>query len=107
MALSFGVNGTASYGLIQEMSKSASAEIAEGRDETGKAVAQKAYSKEQRNRHRFLVNGTMPTIGATLAIGGTDVGLVASVQETETNTGYKSGEVETVAKDAAVLTAYS
>lgn len=106
MSLTFGVSSTATYGLIQEVSKGETAETADARDETGKVAYTKAYSKEAKGRVRYVLNGIAPSIGTTATVGGV-AGLVTSVSETENNTAYKTGEAEVTLKDAATLTAYS
>jgi len=106
MAIQFGVASTASYGLVQELSNAQTAEIAEARNETGKATNQVAFSKETVVRQRVITTDTLPVVGTTNALT-TTVGLVRSVTQTENNTAYKTGEIEVAVKDSATVTAYA
>jgi hypothetical protein len=110
MALSFGVtsvDSTAlSYGVFQQYQKTDSAETAEARQENGKVLQMCAYSKTEESDVQFLVNGSLPAIGATATINS-HLGLVINRSVTENNTAYKSGTVKTQSKDAATLTPLS
>ena len=108
MALSFGVTSVdstaASYGVFQQYQENDSAQVAEARQENGKMVDMKAYSAEKQTQVQFLVNGSLPTIGATATINSR-LGLVVERSVTETNTNYKTGQVTLRSADAATLQA--
>lgn len=107
MSLTFGVVDCATgYGLAQSADYTYTAEIAEARDCTGKVNTMKAYSVGREATVEVLVNGTLPSPGAT-ATYGTIAGLVSSVTVSESNTGFQSGRVTVRNADTATLIAYA
>lgn len=108
MALSFGVTSTdstaLSWGVFQQFQENDSAQVAEARQEDGKMLRMKAYSKDLQKQVQFLVNGTVPQAGGTLSIAGT-VGLIIDRNVTEANTAYKTGQITTRSADSATLDA--
>jgi len=107
MALSFGVTSTGGYGVLQSLSESSTAEIAEARDENGKVTDQKAYSKTNEATAEGIFDGdSVADAGASLTVGSL-TGLITSVSKTESNTDYKRVSVTIQKKDAATQSAYS
>lgn len=108
MAYSFGVTSTGGYGALQSVTESQTAELAEVRDESGKIVEQKAYSKTVETAFEgvFDSEDTPAGAGASLTVGS-NTGLITSQEITENNDNYKriSGTIQK--KDSASQVAYS
>jgi hypothetical protein len=103
MALQFGIVGTAAYGLLQEVSESETAAVAEVRDETGKVNNRTAYSVGKEATARFVVNGAVPSAGGTATIGST-LGLIETKAVTSQNTAHQTGTLTVRTADSATLT---
>lgn len=111
MAKQFGVTSTGGYGVLQEVTKASSAEIAEARSSVGKVTDEQAYSRTLTANATFVSDGgTGETdgnkAGTSLTIGGV-TGLITSDEVTESNVDYKRGTVAIQKKDAATQVAYS
>jgi hypothetical protein len=107
MALSFGVTSTGGYGVLQSLSETQTAEIADARDATGKVTDQQAYSKTAEATAEGLFNGdSLGGAGTSLTIGSV-VGLITNQSITETNTDYKRVSVTVQKKDSATQVALS
>lgn len=108
MSLVFGVTSTGGYGVLQSLSETETAEIAEARDAGGKVTDMKAYSKTKEASADFLFDDTdvMAGAGTSLQVGSV-TGLITSISKSEENTGYKKGTVTVQTKDSATLAAYA
>ena len=107
MALSFGVTSTGGYGVLQSLSETETAEIADARDESGKVTDQKAYSKTSEATAEGIFNGdSLGGAGTSLTIGSV-TGLITNQGIAESNTGYKTVSVSIQKKDSATQVAYS
>jgi len=101
----FGVTSTGGYGMLQNFSKSSSAEIAEARDENGLATDEQAYSRDIEYSSEGIFDGdTVLEAGAAITMGSETV-LIRNVSENETNTGYKRVSVTAGVKDSATQVA--
>ena len=109
MALTFGCDLSGSvltWGVFQSHSRSTKVDVAEPRDETGKILAQKAYSKTTEHKMDFLVNGTVPEAGTTLSVGGETI-LLTDAETSYKNTEFATGTATGNKKDSATQTAYA
>lgn len=107
MALVFGVTSTGGYGVLQSLTETQTAEVAEARNESGKVTDQIAYSKTHEVTAEGLFNGdTLGGAGSSLTAGSL-TGLILSQTVSETNTGYKTVSVTIQKKDSATQVAYS
>lgn len=105
--LIFGVTSTGGYGILQSLSETETAEIAEGRSALGKVTDQKAYSKTVEATAEGLFNGdTLGGAGTSLQIGSV-TGLITNQSKGQTNTGYQTISATVQKKDAATQVAYS
>ena len=105
MAVSFGVTSTGGYGVLQSLSESTTAEIAECRDEDGLVTNQQAYSRTaEATTEGVFDSDSLSGAGASLTIG-TLTGLITSESFTETNTDYKRVTVTVQKKDSATQVA--
>ena len=107
MARQFGVLTTAddvvTAAMLQTSETTATAEIAEARDNNGKVTDQKAYSKTQEVRMDYLIDSgdtDLPAAGAEVETSAL-TGLATNVSRSETNTGYATGSFTVQLKDAA------
>lgn len=107
MALSFGVTSTGGYGVLQSLSETETAEIADARGEDGLITDQQAYSKTAEATAEGLFNSdTLGGAGTSLTIGSV-TGLITNQSITETNTDYKRVSVTVQKKDSATQVALS
>lgn len=107
MAQSFGVTSTGGVGILQSVNKTSTSEFAEVRDEDGKVINTKSYSKSDEVTAEGVFDGdSIPTVGSELTIGGI-TGLVTSVSEIESNTDFKRVSVTIKLSDASDLEEYS
>lgn len=106
--LVFGVGAQASIGIVQSMTESNSAEIAEARDENGKVIALKAYSTTKELSIEALIQtGVTPPAAGTLVTIDTVPYLVTSCKITASNNEFSKISLTANKKDSAVLSAYS
>jgi hypothetical protein len=107
MALSFGVTSTGGYGVLQSLTYTQTAEIAEARNAYGRVTSQEAYSKTREATAEGLFNeDVLDGAGASLTVGSV-TGLITNQSLTEANTDYKRVSVTVQVKDSATQTAYS
>ena len=107
MAVTFGVTSTGGYGVLNTLSETQTAEIAECRNALGKVTDQKAYSKTLEATSEGVFNGdSLAGAGTSLKIGSV-TGLITSQQKSESNTDYQRISVTVQKKDAASQAAYS
>lgn len=105
--LVFGVGAQATIGIVQSMSRNKSAEVAEARDENGKVIAQKAYSKtEEVSIEALIQTGVTPPDAGTIITIDTVEYLVTASNITASNTEFNKVSITANKKDSAVLTAY-
>jgi hypothetical protein len=107
MSLTFGVSATGGYGVLQSVTYTGNAEIAEARGTTGKVTDQLAYSITKEESFEGLFDGdTIANPGTSLTVDDV-TGLITTVTKSQTNTDYQrvSGTVQK--KDAATQVAYS
>ncbi len=104
--LKFGAEPHATWGVVQSVKKADSAEVAEGRDEAGKVIAQKAYSVGSEITLEVLIDtgGELPAVG-TVATYKDKSWLVTAVNESSTNTEFATADVTLQRKDEATPTA--
>lgn len=106
----FGTDENRTLGIIQSESDNNSAEVAEIRDETGKIVLQKAYSKSNEKTFEaiFLVGTTPPAAGTVLTIGeGIWNGIVTASNISKSNTEFTKVSITAQKKDDATAVAYA
>lgn len=111
MARQFGVistNGSLAASLLQNITKSSSAEIAEAQNEKGKRTDMIAYSRTETISCDFVMDtgDTLPQVGSKVTIGGVE-GLVTEISINESNTAYTSGSMTIETKDSAALVDYA
>ncbi len=104
----FGVGYNATYGIVQKVDIDETAEVAEARNELGKVVARKAYSKTKTiNMEALFQTGvTLPGVGET-ATYESETYLVTSVKTTRSNTEFTTLSFTLEKKDASTDAAYS
>ena len=107
MATSFGVTSTGGYGILQSLSETGTAEIAEARGEDGKVQEMKAYSVTKEASTEGIFDGDTVAEPGTQLVVGSVTGLITNIQQNETNTDFKRVSVTVQKKDAATLSAYS
>jgi len=102
MAYSFGVTTTVGTvtGLLQNVTITGSAQIAEAIGATGEVEENKSYGSRSEFTAELVYESGLPANGADIDVGGTDF-LVTSVVQTETNTEYKKCTISGVQKFAA------
>ena len=110
--VSFGVDAESTIGIVQNAGTSDSAEIAEIRDETGKIVLQKAYSKTSEKTFEaiFKAGTTPPAAGTVLTVGSGNnawSGIVTKSSITKSNRDFTKVSITAVRKDDATSAAYS
>ncbi|MBO4649162.1 MAG: hypothetical protein J5806_13500 [Lentisphaeria bacterium] len=110
--VSFGVDAESAIGIVQNAGTNDSAEIAEIRDETGKIVFQKAYSKTSEKTFEaiFKAGTTPPAAGTVLTVGtGNNAwsGIVTKSSITRSNRDFTKVSITAVRKDDATTAAYS
>ena len=114
MARKFGVvsvtGGTAPFTsmVVQSFSKSTSVEKATAKNEYGKTIDVKAYSKTVSVSIQGLLDAASPDIeaGMTITISGTTF-MVDSAEVAESNTDFVRYNITATSEDACVPTAYS
>lgn len=106
MAVSFGVTSTGGYGVLNSVTTTQTAEVAEARNELGKVTNQQAYSKTAEVQFDGVYNGESIVAGASITIAGV-TGILTSVSKTETNNDYQKVSGTVQKKDAATQVAYS
>ena len=99
--VSFGVDAESTIGIVQNAGTSDSAEIAEIRDETGKIVFQKAYSKTS---EKTSAAGTVLTVGTGNSAWS---GIVTKSSITKSNRDFTKVSITAIRKDDATSAAYS
>lgn len=93
--------------VVQSLSTSNTAEIAEARNEKGQVTDLKAYSKSQTISVTGLLNGEITVeAGAKLTLGEKDY-IIETVDRNETNTGYVEVSLSARTADAATIDAYT
>jgi hypothetical protein len=91
--LNFGITTCATaYGLSQSAGINKTAEIAEGRDCDGKMHTLQAYSVGTESTADVLITGTLPDAGTVISLNNV-TGIVTTVNVSETNTGFQSGQI--------------
>ena len=88
---SFGVTTSAgAYGLAQNFQTTRTNEIGEARDANGDVYAVNSYNEIEEFTAEFVfdTDSTLPTIGSNVTIDS-NVYMITSVSETESNTEYK------------------
>ncbi|OQA81112.1 MAG: hypothetical protein BWY31_03811 [Lentisphaerae bacterium ADurb.Bin242] len=108
----FGTGENRTIGIIQSENDNNSAEVAEIRDETGKIVLQKAYSKSNEKTFEaiFMVGVTPPAAGTALTIGSGETawtGIVTASNITKSNTEFTKVSITAQKKDSATVVAYA
>ena len=108
--VSFGVDEERTIGIVQSAGTSTSAEIAEIRDETGKIILQKAYSKSlERTFEAIFCSGTTPPEAGTLLTVGSGnnawSGIVTRSSITKSNRDFTRVTITAVRKDNSVTVA--
>ncbi len=90
MAYSFGVTTSVGSvtGLLQNVSVTDTAQIAEAIGATGDIEANMAYGSKKEFTAELVYESGLPASGADITVGGTDF-IVTSAVETEANTEYK------------------
>ena len=111
MARQFGIITTvtgASSIIIQSLNKKSTVEIAEARDENGKIIDLKAYSKGESVDIKALLDSTTVTTeaGQTLTIGSKSY-IIESTDQAETNTGWVEVSLTARTADSAAIAAYT
>lgn len=109
--VSFGVDENSAIGIVQSSGTNESAEIAEIRDESGKIVFQKAYSKSSEKTFEaiFTTGTTPPAAGTLLTIGSGNnawSGIVTRSSITKSNKDFTKVSITAIQKDNAVSAAY-
>jgi hypothetical protein len=111
MARQFGiittVSGVTSV-VVQSLTRTNSAEVAEARDENGYVTDLKAYSLGETLSIRGLLDASSMSItaGSKLTLNGTDY-IVESAEVSETNTGFAEVNLTVRTADGAAIAAYS
>lgn len=107
----FGTGENASIGIIQSENNNNSAEVAEIKDETGKVILQKAFSKSNEKTFEaiFKVGTTPPAAGTVLTIASTPEwkGIVTASNITKSNTEFTKVSITAQKKDEAAVVAYA
>ena len=98
--------GTENYrdviGIVQSESSKTTASMAEARDEEGKVIAMKAYSKScEKTFEALFCAGTNPPEAGTLITVGSWNGIVTQATVTKANTEFTKITISAVMKDNA------
>jgi pyridoxine 5'-phosphate synthase PdxJ len=93
--------------VVNSLTTSNSAEIAEARDENGKITDLKAYSKAETISVSGLLDGSIGVqAGAKLTLNSVDY-IIESVEISETNTGYTEVSLTARTADSAAIAPYA
>ncbi|MBR2364164.1 MAG: hypothetical protein IKA79_03085 [Lentisphaeria bacterium] len=98
--------GTDNYqdviGIVQSESSKTTASIAEARNEEGKVIAMKAYSKScEKTFEALFCTGTTPPEAGTPITVGTWKGIVTQSSVTKSNTDFTKISITATMKDSA------
>ena len=108
VTIEFGVGTNRTLGVIQSETENNSADVAEARDESGRVIVQKAYSKStERSFEALFIAGTAAPAAGTVITVGEWTGLVTSANITRSNTDFVKMSITATHKDNATLVAYS
>jgi hypothetical protein len=106
MARTFGITSTAAgitATVINGVTRSESAEIAEARNASGAVTDRQAYSRTKTAEISGLVDGTISVeAGDKVTAGGITDGLITNLAITESNTDYQQFSATVETKDSAV-----
>jgi len=106
--IEFGADPNETIGVVQSCTINSSVETAEARDEKGKVIEQRAYSKTEERQYEALFKvGTEPPAAGTEIVDGNWKGLVTASNKTKTNTDYVKISITAQHKDSATHVIYS